>query len=153
VDFDSSEVDCTKIPSLQRGSLCLLVRGSLKAEAFLLQKKEGPLNMAQWRLMSPKWSSNIVLGRVYRSPSENTTSAVAEQFQHIESFMDPPRPDMNRKHDILLMVGDLNTKTGLVDAPLLSPPQISRKNFAYECTVGEQLNLSEMDDCIRLARV
>jgi hypothetical protein len=35
VDFDSSEVDHTKIPSLQRGGLCLLVRGSLKAEAFL----------------------------------------------------------------------------------------------------------------------
>jgi hypothetical protein len=92
--------------------------------------------------MSPKWSSNIVLGGVYSSPSENTTSAVAEQFQHIESFMDPPRPDMNRKHDILLMVGNFNAKTGLVDVPLLSPPQISRKNFAYECTVGEQLNLS-----------
>ncbi len=90
VDFDSAEMDRANIPSLQRGSLCLLVRSSLQAEAFLLQKREGPLNMAQWRLMSLKWTSNIVLSGVYRSPSDNTTAVVEEQMQVIEAYMDTP---------------------------------------------------------------
>jgi hypothetical protein len=141
VDFDSVEMDRANIPSLQRGGLCLLVRSSLQAEAFLLQKREGPLNMAQWRLMSPKWTSNIVLSGVYRSPSDNTTAVVEDQMRIIEAYMDTPRLDMNRKRDILLMAGDLNAKTGAVDVPQLLPPQISRPNhFPCLCPVGKLLN-------------
>lgn len=87
-----------------------MVNKSLDAHVTLLDKIEGPLNIARWLVTCARWDHNLVLTGVYRSPSDKTTLTVEAQFTAIAKFMSLPPQSINKKYDVCLMTGDFNAK-------------------------------------------
>jgi hypothetical protein len=65
MDFNNQPYSELPTAKRRRGGLALLLNAGLQAQVSLIDYKEGPLNIARWRIFVPNWEHNLLVTGIY----------------------------------------------------------------------------------------